>query len=336
MGLFTFGASATGGGLTHDGAANTSVSSVGLSKNIEFGASFDAAVLRDAAALTSLISIGNHNGFPGFEKVRLDVVPNAGSAWTEIRLNIGDGTGTPISVIWASFPWATLPANGTRVRVYARWKDNGTVADYELVLMQSDGTLIPGAIFAGVGTESPTDTFVNTTTQPGDAGANGVLDHTDYGVITFANGQDTAGGMVSAAGQWDYGWLRINAATPLSGASRAAIPSASDNDLAAFWTGNDASKPTGAGPHADAMANVATGTSSAGTSADLTLRDVTAWVVGGDDTGGGSAPTIAFDDATKDFSATAGGANPANQTVNISNSGTGTLDGLEVGTIIYS
>jgi hypothetical protein len=47
------------------------------------------------------------------------------------------------------------------------------------------------------------------------------------------------------------------------------------------------------------------------------------------------APTISLNVTTRTYAATAGGANPAAQTVSITNTGTGTLSGLAVGTIAY-
>ena len=47
------------------------------------------------------------------------------------------------------------------------------------------------------------------------------------------------------------------------------------------------------------------------------------------------APTIALSSSSVTFTATVGGSNPAAQTVTVTNSGTGTLSGLAIGTITY-
>src|SRR5207247_5614474 len=50
---------------------------------------------------------------------------------------------------------------------------------------------------------------------------------------------------------------------------------------------------------------------------------------------GPPAPAIALTPSSVSFSATQGGANPAPQTVSVTNGGGGTLSGLAVGTIAY-
>ncbi len=56
---------------------------------------------------------------------------------------------------------------------------------------------------------------------------------------------------------------------------------------------------------------------------------------GGTTTPPASAPSIAFSSSGAVFTAPAGGASPAAQTINISNSGTGSLAGLATGTVTY-
>lgn len=278
-------------------------------------------------ALTDLADDGSVHGvcgikhptlnFTNYGKLWLLAVRPVGEARTVLRFNapipdLGDG-----GAVWLSYTDAVLAAAaGGLIYLYAYGSDDGATASYEFLLADSAGTIL-ACTGAGVGTESGD---VGTST-----GSNGAGLTTYDGYAALAIGR--TGYPQIAGGKWRALGV-INA--PRVGAARTTF-APTDADLVLLYDFTDASKPTGAGPHANAAANVATGAASAGTSGTaLTLYNVASWT-----TVGSSTPAIALDDATKDFTATEGGSNPAAQTVAITNSGTGTLDNLSVGTISY-